>query len=87
MYVDRPTTSPRTGRLPLLPMMPSPVMREAIEGKIGIGKVGLYGREDVVAIKPLGRGLVMHTLHHADEMQTMDAVEELNGVPPTVTPS
>jgi len=23
----------------------------------------------------------MHTLHHADEMQTIDAVEELNVVP------
>src|SRR5262245_42571919 len=36
-------------------------MREAMQGKIGIGKVGLYGREYVVAIKPKGRGLVMHT--------------------------
>jgi non-homologous end joining protein Ku len=29
---------------------------------------------------------VMHTLHHADEMQTMDAVEELSLVPATVKP-
>jgi DNA end-binding protein Ku len=62
------------------------VMREAMQGKIGIGKVGLYGREYVVAIKPKGRGLVMHTLHHADEMQTMDAVEDLNLVPARVKP-
>jgi non-homologous end joining protein Ku len=62
------------------------VMREAMWGKIGISKVGLYGREYVVAIKARGRGLVMHTLHPADEMQTMDAVEDLNLVPASVKP-
>jgi hypothetical protein len=35
----------------------------------------MHGREYVVAVRPKGRGLVMHTLYRADEMQTMDAVE------------
>ena len=57
-----------------------------MHGKVGIGKVAMHGREYLVAIRPKGRGLVMHTLYRADEMQTMDAVEDLNVVKRNVSP-
>jgi DNA end-binding protein Ku len=62
------------------------VMRDGMQGRIGIGKLALYGREYLVAVKPKGRGIVMYTLHHAAEIRTIDQVEELNAVPTTVTP-
>jgi DNA end-binding protein Ku len=62
------------------------VMRDGMAGKVGIGKLALYGREYLVAVRPLQRGIVMHTLHHAAEIRSMDAVEELNAVSPTVKP-
>jgi DNA end-binding protein Ku len=62
------------------------VMRDGMRGKIGIGKLALYGREYLVAVRPFERGIVMHTLHHAAEMRGIDAVEELNSVPATVKP-
>jgi len=63
------------------------VMREGMRGKVGIGKVALYGREYLVAIKAQQHGLVMYTLHHAAEMRTIDQIEELSTVPRTVKPS
>jgi DNA end-binding protein Ku len=62
------------------------VMRDGMQGKIGIGKLALYGREYLVAVRPFQRGLVMHTLHHAAEMRGIDSVDELNSVPTTVKP-
>src|SRR5690349_7001427 len=35
------------------------VMRDGMAGKAGIGKVALYGREYLVAVKPQKKGLVM----------------------------
>jgi DNA end-binding protein Ku len=60
------------------------VMREGMKGKVGIGKLALYGREYLVAVRPLARGLAMHTLHHAAEMRSIDAVDELATIP-TIT--
>jgi len=60
------------------------VMREGMRGKVGIGKVALYGREYLVAVKAQQHGLVMYTLHHAAEMRTIDQIEELATVPRTV---
>ena len=62
------------------------VMREGMQGKIGIGKLALYGREYLAAVKPKGRGMVMYTLHHAGELRTMEDIDELNTVPATVKP-
>jgi DNA end-binding protein Ku len=62
------------------------VMREGMKGKVGIGKLALYGREYLVAVRPHGNGIVMHTLHHAAEIRGMDQVEELNSVPSKVKP-
>jgi len=57
------------------------VMREGMKGKLGVGKLALYGREYLVAVKPHDRGLVMYTLHHAAEIRRMDSIEELGAIP------
>ena len=62
------------------------VMREGMTGKAGIGKVALYGREYLVAIRPQKKGLVMYTLHHDAEIRSIDQIEELSSVPTTVKP-
>jgi DNA end-binding protein Ku len=62
------------------------VMREGMKGKVGIGKLALYGREYLVAVRPHRRGIVMYTLHHAAEIRSVDQVEELNTVSETVKP-
>jgi DNA end-binding protein Ku len=62
------------------------VMRDGMVGKAGIGKVALYGREYLVAIKPQKKGLVMYTLHHDAEIRSIDSIEELNSVPSKVKP-
>lgn len=62
------------------------VMREGMRGKAGIGKVALYGREYLVAVKPQEHGLVMYTLHHAAEIRSIDQIDELGGVPKNVKP-
>ncbi len=62
------------------------VMREGMRGKAGVGKLALYGREYIVAVRPRERGLVMYTLHQAAEVRSMDQIEELQGVPSAVKP-
>jgi DNA end-binding protein Ku len=62
------------------------VMREGMAGKAGIGKVALYGREYIVAIRPQQKGLVMYTLHHDAEIRSIDQIDELNSVPSQVRP-
>src|SRR5215208_3717707 len=62
------------------------VMRDGMAGKAGIGKVALYGREYLVAIRPQKKGLVMYTLHHDAEIRSIDTIEELNSVPSKVKP-
>jgi DNA end-binding protein Ku len=62
------------------------VMRDGMAGKAGIGKVALYGREYLVAVKPQKKGLVMYTLHHDAEIRSIDQIEELGSVPTKVKP-
>ena len=62
------------------------VMREGMAGKAGIGKVALYGREYLVAIRPQKKGLVMYTLHHDAEIRGIDQIEELTSLPTKVKP-
>src|SRR6266699_3117689 len=62
------------------------VMRDGMQGKVGVGKLALYGREYLVAVRPHERGIVMHTLHHAAEIRSIDQVEELHSVATTVKP-
>src|ERR687883_19987 len=62
------------------------VIREGMEGKAGIGKVALYGREYLVKVQPRERGLVMYTLRHAAEIRSMEAIDELGDMPAKVKP-
>src|SRR3979409_1252676 len=61
------------------------VIREGMKGKAGIGKVALYGREYLVKVQPRRRGLVRHTLRHANEIRSMDAIDELSDMTATAT--
>jgi DNA end-binding protein Ku len=62
------------------------VVRDGMRGKVGIGKLALYGREYLVAVRPDRRGIVMYTLHHAAEIRSIDQVEELAAVPSATKP-
>ena len=57
------------------------VIREGMAGKVGIGKVALYGREYLVAVEAREKGLVMYTLRQADEIRAMDEVSEYDLLP------
>jgi DNA end-binding protein Ku len=62
------------------------VIREGMKGKAGIGKLALYGREYLVAVLPKEKGLVMYTMRRANEIRSMSAIDELDGVPDKVKP-
>src|SRR5467141_467377 len=62
------------------------VIRDGMQGKAGIGKVALYGREYLVKVQPRERGLIMYTLRHASEIRSMDAIDELSEMPEQVKP-
>jgi DNA end-binding protein Ku len=62
------------------------VIREGMRGKAGIGKVALYGREYLIKVQPRERGLIMYTLRHANEIRSMEAIDELADMPATVKP-
>src|SRR3954451_8104131 len=62
------------------------VMRDGMKGKVGIGKLALYGREYLVAVRPKDKGIVMYTLHHAAEVRRIDALDDLQSVPAHVRP-
>jgi len=57
------------------------VIREGMAGKVGIGKVELYGREYLVAVEAKEKGLVMYTLRQADEIRAMEDVAEYDLLP------
>ncbi len=62
------------------------VVREGMQGKAGIGKVALYGREYLVKVQPRDHGLIMYTLRHAGEIRSMDSIDELTNMPGKVKP-
>jgi len=62
------------------------VMRDGMKGKVGVGKLALYGREYLVAVQPKDKGLVMYTMRRSNEIRSMDAIDELEGVPSKVKP-
>jgi DNA end-binding protein Ku len=47
------------------------VLREALRSsrKVALGQLSVRGREQLVALKPCGRGIVMEVLRYADEVQ------------------
>ena len=60
---------------------PYALLREVMKqtGKVGIGKVVLRDREDLVAIFPMEDGLVLQKLHYPHELRKMEDVPELEG--------
>jgi DNA end-binding protein Ku len=62
------------------------VMRDGMQGKAGIGKLAIHGREYLVAVQPRERGLVMYTLRTTEEVRAMSAIEELDRVPSKINP-
>jgi DNA end-binding protein Ku len=83
IYVERPYYLAPDGNMALEAFA---VMREGMKGKAGIGKLALYGREYLVAIQPKEKGLVMYTLRHANEVRSMENIEELDSVPAKMKP-
>ncbi|MBC8028557.1 MAG: Ku protein [Pyrinomonadaceae bacterium] len=59
---------------------PYALLREVMKqtGKVGIGKVVLRDREDLVAVFPHEDGLVMQKLHYPHEIRKMKDVPELD---------
>ena len=60
------------------------VMREALQGKAAVGTVAFHGRERLVAIAPRGRGLIMFTLRHEDDVRAIEDLPEIDEVPAKV---
>ena len=60
---------------------PYALLREVMKqtGKIGIGKVVLRDREDLVALFPHEKGLVLQKLHYPHELRNMDNVPDIEG--------
>jgi DNA end-binding protein Ku len=83
IYVERPYYLAPDGAMALDAFA---VMREGMKGKAGIGKLALYGREYLVAVQAREKGFVMYTLRHANEVRSMDQIEELDGVPAKMKP-
>jgi DNA end-binding protein Ku len=83
IYVERPYYLAPDGQMAQEAFA---VRREGMKGKAGIGKLALYGREYLVAVQPKDKGLVMYTMRRANEVRSMDAIDELEGVPSKVKP-
>jgi DNA end-binding protein Ku len=83
IYVERPYYLAPDGQMAQEAFA---VMREGMKGKAGIGKLALYGREYLVAVQSKDKGLVMYTMRRANEIRSMDAIDELGGVPSKVKP-
>jgi DNA end-binding protein Ku len=51
------------------------VIRDALEdsGMIGLGQLAMRGKEYLAALKPMGKGMVLETLHYADEIRKPDS--------------
>ncbi len=61
---------------------PYALLREVMKqtGKVGIGKVVLRDREDLVAVFPHEDGMVLQKLHYPHELRKMQDVPDLEGV-------
>ena len=82
IYVERPYYLAPDGKVAADAFA---VLREALRGKAGIGKLALYGREYLVAVQPRERGLMMFTLRQANEIRQMSAIDELDQLPDQVS--
>ncbi|MDR6758884.1 DNA end-binding protein Ku [Mycoplana sp. BE70] len=52
------------------------VVRDAlrVSGKTGLGQLTMRGREYLVAVRPCGDGLLLETLHYANELQKAEPI-------------
>lgn len=59
---------------------PYALLREVMKqtGKVGVGKVVLRDREDLVAVFPHENGLVLQKLHYPRELRSMSEVPEID---------
>ncbi|HLA11084.1 MAG TPA: Ku protein [Pyrinomonadaceae bacterium] len=59
---------------------PYALLREVMKqtGKVGVGKVVLRDREDLVAVFPYENGLVLQKLHYPHELRKMEDVPEID---------
>src|SRR3546814_18814764 len=66
--IRRPPRSTRTTHS--FPTRRSSDLREALKRtkKVGLGQLTLRGQEQLVALRPCGRGLVLEVLRYADEV-------------------
>ena len=53
---------------------------------VAIGKVILKDRENVVALRPYQRGLVMHVLNYLDDMKPVDEIPEMGNTKSKLDP-
>ena len=53
---------------------------------MAIGKVILKDRENVVALRPYQRGLVMHLLNYLDDMKPIDEIPQMGDVKSKLEP-
>jgi DNA end-binding protein Ku len=60
------------------------LLRETLKetGKVGVGKVILRDREDVVAIAPHKNGLIMYKLHYPNEVRNIREVPQVDSQQP-----
>jgi DNA end-binding protein Ku len=51
------------------------VIRDALKatGKLGIGQLAMRGHENIAAVEPWGKGMIVHTLRYADEVRSPNA--------------
>ncbi|BDA82908.1 non-homologous end joining protein Ku [Aureimonas sp. SA4125] len=54
------------------------VIRDALRQskKTGLGQLSMRGKEHLVALRPCGNGLLLETLHYADEIKKSDTIFE-----------
>ncbi len=53
------------------------VIALAMGGMYGIGKLAIYGREYLVAVRAFHHGLLLYTLRHAGEVRELEALEAM----------
>ncbi len=58
------------------------LFRDALDGLVGVGKVALYGREYLVAVRSQYDVLMLYTLHHAAEIRASATIDDLGTLPP-----
>jgi DNA end-binding protein Ku len=83
MYVEKPYYLAPDGNMAAEAFA---VIREGMRGKAGIGKMSIHGREYLVSVQPRDKGLLLFTMRHANEVRSMNEIEELESVAGVVKP-